>query len=147
MYNIASVEASTVDITVITPVLKVKGGEAFCPKSAPSYSLKCQWLHQNHFDFVHIYNHLSISVQDFESKIKQYGDITVRNKTPVLKLKKPTQCDDHTYPFCGRKVSIHYPINNVAMREQGKVTIRCMLCNGSKVVALSQYRRDRANHK
>ena len=86
-------------------------------------------------------------MQDFESKIKQYGDITVRNKTPVLKLKKPTQCEDHSYPFCGRKVSIHYPINNVAMREQGKVTIRCMLCNGTKVVALSQYRRDKANHK
>ena len=86
-------------------------------------------------------------MQDFDSKVKQYGDIVVRNKTPVLKLPKAIQCEDHTYPFCGRKVSIHYPINNVAMREQGKVTIRCMLCNGSKVVALSQYRRDRAKNK
>ena len=134
-------------IKVETPVLKHIEEGPFCPESAPSYCLKCQWLYQNHSDFVHICNHLSISVQDFDSKLKQFGDIVVRNKTPVLKLPKATQCDDHSYPFCGRKVSIHYPINNEALRQQGKVTIRCMLCNGSKVVALSQYRRDRAKNK
>ena len=88
-----------------------------------------------------------MQVQDFDSKIQQYGKLTKRNGLPKLVLNKHTDCGNHVYPFCGKKVSIHYPVMNFAMREQGKVTVRCMICNANAQVRLSQYRRDKANNK
>ena len=93
-------------------------------------------------------------MKDFEQRLNEVATRRIHKhsrKAPHLSRieieRDLSPCELQQYPYCGKNILIHYPINNERMKQWHKVTIRCMICKKQKETRMSQWREDVAKSK
>ena len=97
---------------------------------------------------------LSIDVKDFEQRLNEVAKRRIgkhTRKMPHLSRinldKDLSPCKQQRYPYCGKNILIHYPLQNERMKQYNKITVRCMICKKQKETRMSQWREDVAKSK